>query len=75
MHQKTLDRTPSALRLCRVATGLTQEELAARSGVAAATIGRLEMGRHSPQGRTAQALANVFELPIEKLFPDLGEPR
>jgi DNA-binding XRE family transcriptional regulator len=61
------------LKLARIASGLTQEELGEKAGVTRRTIGALEAGA-SPRLRTAQALAAALTVPIEQLFPgEVGE--
>jgi transcriptional regulator with XRE-family HTH domain len=51
------------LRQCRVAAGLTQEELAARSMVSVRTISDLERGlRHRPQRETLRLLTDALDL-------------
>jgi transcriptional regulator with XRE-family HTH domain len=51
------------LRRLRLATGLTQEELAARAGLSAGAIGALERGlRRTPQRETLALLADALGL-------------
>ena len=51
------------LRAHRVRAGLTQEELAERSGLTAAAVSQLERGvRRRPQPRTVRALADALGL-------------
>jgi len=63
----TIDRGPQfgeRLRLLRQAAGLTQEELAERSGLTPAAVGMLERGeRRRPYPQTLRALAEALELP------------
>src|ERR1700743_3389417 len=58
--------SPSAfgflLRQRRRRAGLTQEELAARSGLGVRTISNLERGSSRPYRRTAEALAETLAL-------------
>lgn len=65
-------RPASALRLVRVARGLTQGQLADRAGLARPTISRLENAHEEPQHRTAQRLAAVLGWDAAALFPDLA---
>jgi transcriptional regulator with XRE-family HTH domain len=58
----------SAVRTCRVLTGLTQQALAQRAGVRRETVSRVERGA-SPQLRTARALADALGLDVDGLFP------
>ena len=52
----------------RAAKGLTQVELAQRVGVRRETIVFLEKGKYNPSLQLAFAIANTFDLPIEKVF-------
>lgn len=61
-------RTVSPLRVHRVASGLTQAELAKAAGVAPETISNAERGRHRPRGLTARALAAALGCQPEELF-------
>jgi DNA-binding XRE family transcriptional regulator len=51
-------------------TGLSQEELAARSGISRVTIARLEAGEQDPHYQTLCALAKGLGLPLEQLLVD-----
>jgi transcriptional regulator with XRE-family HTH domain len=62
---------PSAIRVCRVLTGLTQAELAQRAGIRRETISRIERGGE-PQLRVARALADALDLDVGLLFPREG---
>ena len=58
------------LRTARTKAGLTQEELAEKSGVEQTTISNLETGRvQSPQWDTVAKLADALGLDPYKLFP------
>ena len=63
-------RTVSALKLVRVAAGLSQDGLADRAELTRSTISRLENGREQPQKRTIRALTGVLGYPASVLFPD-----
>lgn len=53
-----------ALRRTRLAAGLTQEELAARAGLAPRSLSDLERGvRRAPYRNTVERLANALQLP------------
>jgi DNA-binding XRE family transcriptional regulator len=67
-------RATSPLRLFRVAAGLTQAELAERSGIARITVGALERGENSPHLATARRLAGVLGCSAEQLFPNDDDP-
>ena len=63
------DRLGRWLRQARAAAGLTQEELAERSGVGVRTIGDLERGRtRKPYPRSIRELADALGVP----FPGQG---
>lgn len=51
--------------------GLTQEALAAESGVAAAHIGFIEQGHRRPTLATLYKLTSPLGLTLEELFKDL----
>jgi putative transcriptional regulator len=55
----------------RMAAGLSQEDLAARTGVSRQTINAIERGRYEPRLALAFRLAETFACRIEDLFtPD-----
>lgn len=56
------------LRAARQKLGLTQEELAERSGVQAGEISRIEHGKRDPQVSTVERLAKGVGLPVSRLF-------
>jgi transcriptional regulator with XRE-family HTH domain len=56
----------------RQRTGLTQAEVAARSGVSRQLIGAIENGRHLPRVDAAIAIAAALDVPVSRLF---GETR
>lgn len=58
------------LRRCRLALGITQEELEARSGVAQANISLYENGRINPNLRNLRRLARALEVPVDALLRD-----
>lgn len=73
MHEpKLFGRHVRALRRCR---GLTQEQLADRSGLSADTIRRLEHGCFSPSLATLSKLCSGLDLQLSTLFEsyELGE--
>lgn len=57
------------LRRIRGKRGWSQYELARQSGVNAATINQIEMGRRSPRVETLEKLAVSLEVDIADLFP------
>jgi transcriptional regulator with XRE-family HTH domain len=64
-EQRLLGRHVKRLREVR---GLTQEELAERSGLSSDTIRRFEHGNFSPSHRTLRKLCKGLELPVSQLF-------
>lgn len=54
--------------------GMTQSELADRTGVRIGTINRLTRGVNRPSVATALAISKELGIPIEQLFPDLAVP-
>jgi putative molybdopterin biosynthesis protein len=57
---------PLALR--RRAVGLSQEELARRTGISRQALSAIEAGRHSPRVGVALALADALGCGVEELF-------
>jgi molybdate-binding protein/DNA-binding XRE family transcriptional regulator len=62
------------VRASRVRLGLSQEELANRSGVSRAGISAIETGRLVPSTSTALALAAAMKTSVEALFRLPGTP-
>lgn len=56
------------VRSLRVERGLTQEQLAERSGLAADTIGRLEQGGFAPSLETLRKLCAGLDILLSELF-------
>jgi transcriptional regulator with XRE-family HTH domain len=56
------------LRVARERLGLTQEEVAARSGVQAGEISRIERGKRDPQISTLEKIAAAVEMPPGRLL-------
>jgi transcriptional regulator with XRE-family HTH domain len=56
------------LRAARTKLGLTQEEVAERSGVQAGEVSRIERGKRDPQASTIEKLAAAVEVPPGRLF-------
>jgi transcriptional regulator with XRE-family HTH domain len=61
-----------ALRALREANNLTARDLAARSGISAAMVSRIENGQVSPSLSTLEALARALEVPIVSLLRETG---
>jgi transcriptional regulator with XRE-family HTH domain len=60
------------IRGARKATGLSQFQLAERSGLSADFIGKVERGTTSPSLESLKAIADALHLPLRDLFA--GEP-
>lgn len=63
----------SRLRFGRECWKLTQDELAKKAGVGAATIRRMEAGKYDPRLSTAAKLADALQVRVEWLLIG-GEP-
>lgn len=61
------------LKLIRMRKGLSQKEAAKLCGVTNLTMCRLEKGRYYPDFKTAVRMSQVFDTPIEELFPEAWE--
>ncbi len=57
------------IRELRVQAGLTQSQLAEKSGLPQSHISRLEQARHSPSAMTIEKLANALGVPPQHLTP------
>ena len=60
------------LRLARVEKGLSQQELAERSGVTRQTIGLIENGNYNPTLNLCIRIARVLDRTLDQLFWDGG---
>lgn len=56
------------LRIARKHLGLTQEQVAERSGVHPTEVSRIEAGKRDPQVSTVVKLAKAVELPPGRLL-------
>lgn len=61
-----------ALRELREQSGQTARDLAAKSGVSAAMVSRIENGQVSPSLTTLEALAAALQVPIVSLLRETG---
>ena len=61
------------LRALRKERGFSLEQLADKSGVALATLSRIENGKGAGTFRTHQRIAEAFDLPITELYRGLEE--
>jgi transcriptional regulator with XRE-family HTH domain len=57
-----------AIRVMRARTGLSQEELAARSGMDRTYIGGIERGERNPGFDKLVRLARAFDIPTSELI-------
>lgn len=63
------------LRELRAAAGLTQRELAARSGTSSAAISNFEAGNNAPTLGTLVRLAEALECRVSDLVKVLDQPK
>ena len=56
------------LRGARERLGLTQEQVAERSGVHATEVSRIEAGKRDPQVSTVRKLASALQMPAGQLL-------
>jgi transcriptional regulator with XRE-family HTH domain len=61
------------IRAARKARGLTQFQLAERSGLSADFIGKMERGTTSPSIESLEAIATALKLPLGDLFAGEAE--
>ncbi len=60
------------VRAFRKLKGLTQQELADRSGISLAVLGAVERGNRRSEDQILDKIASVLEIPIEELInPDV----
>ena len=64
---------PARLRVARLALGITQEQLAIRTGVTRSVITSWEAGKNAPDPRRAKVLAELLDITIAGLTA-LEEP-
>ncbi|WP_115668543.1 helix-turn-helix domain-containing protein [Ciceribacter selenitireducens] len=60
------------LRKLRVEQGLSQERLALEAGIDRSYVGRVERGEENVTIDTLEALSNVLQVPVGRLFAELG---
>jgi transcriptional regulator with XRE-family HTH domain len=68
-----MDQVGPALRRLRRQRGMTQEDLAAASGVAQDTISQIELGKREPYATTLRKLAGALDVPVAALFEGGGQ--
>jgi DNA-binding XRE family transcriptional regulator len=52
------------LKTARALTGITQEELAEKSGISRATLFQIESGKGNPRLSTVESLVKFFKVPF-----------
>jgi DNA-binding XRE family transcriptional regulator len=65
--KKWMDQVGGKIKACRKKARLSQEELAAKTGLPQSHISRLENGQHSPSHATLQKLAKALRIRVEDL--------
>jgi len=70
-RSEALSAFAAYIRELRRQRGLTQEQLAQRSGLAVEMIARVERGDYSPALSTLGKLCVGFEIPMSRLFEGL----
>jgi len=63
---------PNRLRAARQRTGLSQTDVAHLIGTSRSMLSRYERGTREPDVVTAMTLSLLYELPLNKLFPQRG---
>ncbi len=69
--QKWTNHIAKKLRELRAASGMSQKNLAQKSGRPQSHISRLETGRHAPSNRTLEILAKAFHVRVSDIDPAL----
>jgi transcriptional regulator with XRE-family HTH domain len=70
-RQKATRRAPERghrVAAARKCAGLSQQQLADRTGVARSTVARIELGVHQPSVMVALAISGAVGEPVESLF-------
>jgi transcriptional regulator with XRE-family HTH domain len=68
--RRAISRHEEIRRSC----GLTQAELAERTGYARGYVARVEVGDANPSARYRKAIARALRVPEELIFPSGGGP-
>lgn len=69
-HQKPPTTIGRNLLRLRTAAGLSQDELAAKAGIARPTLGNIETGATSPASATVELLARALQVKVSELTED-----
>ena len=67
------ERVITEVERLRLAKGWSREKLAVETGLAFATIERIESGRRTPQLTTAVKIARALGVGLDELFPPASE--
>ncbi len=59
----------TAIRHARTERRMSQESLAFAAGLHVGTLGCIERAKHTADWRTAEAIADALEIPLQKLVP------
>ena len=68
---KQLKALGNRIAMVRREHGVTQEQLAERTGFTSITIGYIEQGRRSPRVATLFKIAECLKVPVAELFRGL----
>lgn len=71
--QMTRDKIGARVLALRKFAGLSQEELAARSGLQRTHISRIEMGKYTVTLDTLQAIAEALGMTVDIIDPRLAD--
>ena len=63
-----IENIAKRIKILRERQKISQEELAARSGISRGYLARLETGRHDPTITTLEKLAKALKVPVGKLL-------
>ena len=73
-HATFTDRVISPLKLRRLGLGLRQLDLGRMAGIPPNLITLYERGVSRPRPEKAAAIADVLDVSVEEIFPDLERP-
>lgn len=64
--------TSDCIKVLRKKRGLTQKQLAEKSGLSIASIQGYEQGKYNPKIETLSKIAYALNMPVESLFGDIN---
>jgi transcriptional regulator with XRE-family HTH domain len=70
-EEKQLKALGNRIAIVRRERGVTQEQLAEKTGFTSITIGYIEQGRRSPRIATVFKIAECLKVPVAELFKGL----